>query len=490
MTSAAQLRIKDVERKNFIMLIAFSVAIVGALFVTLIQQEWNKSALYLIGLTVYIIGYSVIVKVMKKAFWFPYFMVIIGYTVMICYILFYQGGIDSIVMIFFLLMISTGHFLTSSFLIGTSLGIIGIVFTRMYPDAAQAAILDEFFLAILTAYLLSALVAFFVIRLNNNQFKQLEAFVIQGEQHAEQSEHEKIELANHLQQISKEISTVNERLEQNSQAEQEIASIIDEISKGSVDQTNRIMDISENATQSANRIQAFLNELNKLNENVAKSYEVTLDGDRVVSNLVTDMEMTMSKIEQLGGSFQSLSNNIEQMNTFLQDIVDVSEQTNLLALNASIEAARAGEAGKGFSVVADEIRKLAEQTNDIVDQITANLHEVTQTNEKTMVEMMQGLKDVGSQLDHTFKMKEAFREIISYIDHLKQQSDSFNTFTASVEQNSQEIQYATTELSAIIQQSTASLEQINASIEQLHEEHKRIDQAMKNLEDLTTKIQK
>lgn len=488
MTTAADLRLKDIERKNFIMSIAFSVAILAALSVTIIEQEYNKSILYLSGLIVYALGYFIIQKLLQKAFWFPYFMVIVGYGIMVSYILFFQGGIDSIVIIYFLLMIATGHFLMSSFLIGFSLGIIGLIFTRIAPEASHQAVIEDTFLAVLVAYLLSGLVALIVIRLNKNQFQQLEQFVSQSAMDAQQSEAEKNHLADHLQQILQEIQNVNERLQKNAITEQEIASIIDEISKGSVDQSNRIMDISEHATASATHIQSFVTELEQLNENVTKTYEVTRDGDNIANNLAQDMQMTMAKVEQLSGTFQSLSSNIEEMSSFLQHIVDVSEQTNLLALNASIEAARAGEAGKGFSVVANEIRKLAEQTNQIVDQITANLRQVTASNEQAMTEMMQGLKDVSSQLDHTLKMQEAFRDIINYIDRLKEQFQSFQSFSTSVEQNAQEIQAATTELSVIIEESTASLEEMNASISQLHEEHRAIDRAMHNLETLTLKM--
>src|SRR5699024_4055766 len=112
----------------------------------------------------------------------------------------------------------------------------------------------------------------------------------------------------------------------------------------------------------------LIHELDVLKDNFDVTKISSYAGNDLPHILHIIINTLQQKIETTGATFQSLTKNIEETYDFLQEIVDVSEQTNLLALNASIEAARAGDAGKGFSVVAEEIRKLAETTNEIVDR--------------------------------------------------------------------------------------------------------------------------
>src|SRR5690625_6287235 len=97
------------------------------------------------------------------------------------------------------------------------------------------------------------------------------------------------------------------------------------------------------------------------------------EGNSLSNELFSTTDQLGNSIVEMSETLDNLSKKIGEINIFSQSIIDVSEQTNLLALNASIEAARAGEAGKGFSVVADEIRKLAETTNQRSEEHTSEL---------------------------------------------------------------------------------------------------------------------
>src|SRR5699024_6981575 len=103
---------------------------------------------YGVGLIAYVSGYILLVLLLKRDFWFPYFMVLLGYGVMIAYILKFDGGLQIIGIIFFLLFLSTGHFLTPVFVIGYMLGIIGLILIRIFPNPQHAELIQEEFLSV------------------------------------------------------------------------------------------------------------------------------------------------------------------------------------------------------------------------------------------------------------------------------------------------------------------------------------------------------
>lgn len=490
MSNTDRLALKDVRRKNFMMLIAFSIAMVGALIVTLMNSEFDRMTIYAISLIVFVSGYMFNVFVLKKDFWFPYFMVIVGYGAIIYYILMFTGGLQTIGIMFFLLFLSIGHFFTSVFIIGYVLGAIGLVLTRMVPDPAQADIIHHEFSSILAAYLLSGVVSLVVIQLNKGQFRQLRIFVTESNEAAKQKERERANLAEHVEELNQEIIEVNSRLQNNLKAQQELTSVINEIATGSTDQSDRIVDISEHATVSVNQMQQMTQELAQLTDNFEQSRIATVRGNDLSIELEKNMHHLLEHIEQLSNTFQTLSNNVEEMSGFLGDIVDISEQTNLLALNASIEAARAGDAGQGFAVVANEIRNLAETTNNIVDQITTNLNEVNMTNSTALTEMQANVANVTDHLEETKQVNESFTNISTYMEQLQERFSLFEKYATDVDNSATVIQDRTTELSAIIEQSTAGLQEMNASVDSLQRENEQIGDTMSNIESIASRIQR
>lgn len=487
MSDADYLRLKDIKQKNLIMLVAFSIAIIGAIFVTIVHQDWDKSMVYGSGLSAFIIGF-IFIKLIKKDKWFPLFMILIGYTTMFIYIFIYGGGLHTLGIFFFLLFLVTAHFITPLFILGYIFGAIGLILTNMFPEIAQAEVIQTNFLSFIVAYLLAGMVSVIVIILNRRQFTQIEDLLKDSEQEAKKKEEQRYNLEQNVHKIIQHVTNANNRIQNNITSQSELTTLISEIASGGSTQNDKISFISEHAQETVLKMNEMINKLVALKEEFSESKEFIIDGNNLSQNLSNNMGDMSEHIQTLSTTFDSLTDNISATSDFLQQITDVSDQTNLLALNASIEAARAGEAGKGFSVVATEIRNLAETTNDIVENISMNLNEVNQTNSSALEQMQINLNHVKEQIEDTEQVNVTFDKIMHSVNELQSHLTTFEKLAVMVNNDATQIGEATADLSAIIEEASASLEEMGASIENLNDENQSIGNYMKETEQIALQL--
>jgi len=205
-------------------------------------------------------------------------------------------------------------------------------------------------------------------------------------------------MLNHMTKMKEKSLVVSEELlsvvktlastsENASLANQKIAEETEAVMRGSSENKEHIKVVSERMEDISNK----LVNLNKMSGDISvlseKVKEVTQDNQECM-NKATD---SMNKINQSSDECKTIIHNLGEQSKEIIDIINViteiSTQTNILALNASIEAARAGEHGRGFSVVAEEIQKLAEQTNGAVENIGKIIREVVVNTEKAVSAM-------------------------------------------------------------------------------------------------------
>src|SRR5690625_562327 len=363
MSIIEQLKLEDIKKKNTIILSTFCASVIAALIVALVGTIHTQSLIYGLKLTILTILYLVIKFLIKKPMFFPYTMVIVAYSFIIFTILTTGGHFSTIVILFFMLFISTAHLIRPVFFIGSITGLVALYLNAIFAVTEQQ-LLNEHLSAILVAYVLTGIIALVIIHLSQKQFNHIEELLLKSEQATAQKVQEQLRLEQSVEDIVGKITSVNVKIQENISAQAELSEVINEMATGGTVQNERITDITYNSQNSLEQIKTMLDETRSLKSQFEQSTEIASTGNTLSNTLSTNMKEFQTHIQDLSQEFHSLSAKISETNGFLQDIVNVNEQTNLLALNASIEAARAGEAGRGFSVVAEEIRNLALMTKD------------------------------------------------------------------------------------------------------------------------------
>ncbi|MCR5581522.1 MAG: methyl-accepting chemotaxis protein [Pseudobutyrivibrio sp.] len=295
-------------------------------------------------------------------------------------------------------------------------------------------------------------------------------------------------IIDHAHDVNAKAEQTMENISVSQQTTNDISSAVYDIAEGA---TAMAQDVSSTATITTSIGDSVDNVLDSANGNLDKGQMVFDESSKLKDKLeqikIQD-QRTDAIASDVANSVGETASVVSQITEAAEGIINISSQTNLLALNASIEAARAGEAGKGFAVVADNIKNLAEETNNLAGEITGMLATITNysdTNKKLAEDIKAATASEALALED---MSESFDEMLRLLQETEVGNHQIVELVKSVNTDKNSILSSVDSLSSISEENAASTQETSASLTHLDSSMEAIVQQANELKSISEEL--
>jgi methyl-accepting chemotaxis protein len=288
-----------------------------------------------------------------------------------------------------------------------------------------------------------------------------------------------------IHQTAEQVASASEELtanaEQSAMAANQVSSSMTEVAQGADQQGTIVKAAATVVEQMSASIRQVMANAETVSMQSAKAAQTAQAGGKSVAGAVRKMAEIEQTVNASAQVVAKLGERSQEIGQIVETIAGIAGQTNLLALNAAIEAARAGEQGRGFSVVAEEVRKLAEQSQEAAKQIAHLIGEIQGETDNAVSAMDAGSREVKAGTEVVNEAGNAFQAIIELVSRLAEQVAGISAAIRQLAGGSEQIVASVQEIdrltktaagetqtvSAATQEQSAAMEEIAASSQSL-----------------------
>lgn len=376
-----------------------------------------------------------------------------------------------------------------------------------------ASMIRNTFIIIIIAFVISSVAMYFVSRNISKNLKNVVAYckrLANGELNVKslevKSKDEVGQIVIAMNQLSGNLKTsisnilasseqVNEmsrnlklNAEATTEANNEITASIMQVASSSDEQVKVSQRTNEAVGNVSSQLMEVTGSLKETLYTTSSTKDKIEEGKQYAVNVTEQMDEINEKVSELANVIHSLKNNSQEIHRIIEIITDISNQTNLLALNAAIEAARAGEHGKGFGVVAQEVRKLAEQSAGAADSIRTILEQTGKETNQAVTVMDESQATVLKGNDLVEKVATIFAEIAESIEEVSLNGNTVsdavinaNKKMKSMAESANEVITASSRSALFLEQVAATTEEQNATMQELLESSSKLSEMAEDL---------
>ncbi len=297
------------------------------------------------------------------------------------------------------------------------------------------------------------------------------------------------QVANSAEQVAASSEQLNASADQAALTANQVAESITGVAHGSATQLNAVEESSAAVAQMSATVELVMTNAGIVADTSAQAAEAAARGTEQISSAVRQIGNIEKTVTESARIVQTLGDRSKEIGQIVDTISSIAGQTNLLALNAAIESARAGEAGRGFAVVAEEVRKLAEQSQDASKQIGGLIAAIQADTDQAVAAMHEGTREVRVGSDVVNGAGEAFQEILASVSRVSDQAGEMSSAIREMAGGSEKIVAAMREIDTVSKKTVEETQNVSAATEEQSATMEEIAASSQGLANLAQDLQ-